>query len=65
MTLDEYLTKTGQTEAQFSLLVGVKQSTINKWRRQQRLPRAQILAKIAKVTNGDVTANDLVNAFEF
>ncbi|WP_150524002.1 helix-turn-helix domain-containing protein [Roseibium sediminis] len=58
MKLSDYLATEGQSHAQFGERVGVSQAAINRYANGERIPRAEIMAKIEEVTGGQVTAVD-------
>jgi len=60
MTLDEYITQTGETALDFAELAGVNPSTISRLRRGICLPDWPTLAKIDIATGGKVKPNDFL-----
>ena len=59
MKLSKYLIENGITTEQFARKMKVSYSTVCKWRTGVRTPDfPDTVAKIAKVTNGVVTADD-------
>lgn len=58
MTLDEYLTQTRITTADFAAALGVKPETVRRYRGGERIPEPEYMAKIVTQTCGAVTAND-------
>ena len=61
MTLAEYLTEQGLTEAQFARMVGTYQSTIHRIKRG-KIPMPETMAKIVELTGGKVQPNDFYRA---
>ena len=62
MTLAEWMSQQGLTEAQAALRFGVTQAAVNKYRRRLRIPRPAVMRRIAEVTGGAVTPNDFHQA---
>jgi transcriptional regulator with XRE-family HTH domain len=60
MTLNDYLIATGQTELQLAKALKVDRSTIYRWRRHQRTPKAGMMTAIHAYTKGQVTPVDLL-----
>lgn len=58
MTLDDYLTDTGQTEAAFAARIGASQQTVNRLRRGLRSPSVAMQGRIHRASKGAVTPND-------
>lgn len=58
MKLGEYLTQNKITTRKFSLKVGVSESAVMKWRIGNRRPRLETIAKIVKITKGQVQPAD-------
>lgn len=59
MHLGAWLSKQNMTREAFGQLVGGKaHSTVTRWVHGVRLPRRDDMARIAVVTNGEVTAAD-------
>jgi transcriptional regulator with XRE-family HTH domain len=58
MTLSEYLSANGKTQAQFAAEIDVEQATIARYARGARMPRSEHIEAIEKATGGLVTAND-------
>jgi DNA-binding transcriptional regulator YdaS (Cro superfamily) len=61
MKLDEHLTKTKTTEAAFAKRIGVTPSVVNRYRRGLMRPGWQVMAAIARETNGLVLPNDFAD----
>lgn len=57
MTLETYLSNTGKTPAEFAKTIGVYEFSVRRYLKG-RVPTPEVMAKIIRVTNGDVTAND-------
>jgi transcriptional regulator with XRE-family HTH domain len=57
MTLNDYLSTAGVTEAVFADRIGVHQSTVNRLR-SGSLPTKEVMARILDATNGKVRADD-------
>ncbi len=60
MTLDEYLTVNGITDAAFAMAIGRSQSSVNRLRRGETRPDWKTLKRISEATNGAVTPNDFM-----
>lgn len=58
MRLQEYLTETDTTRAEFARQIGVKHITITRYVNEGRVPEPSVMEKIIEVTEGKVTAND-------
>ena len=58
MTLADYMTAKGITDADFAVLIGVNRSTVSRLRRLNQRPSFETLAAITSATRGKVTAND-------
>ena len=58
MTLLEWLQGQNLRDAEFAEKIGVEWQTVQKYRKGQRIPRPDIMKKIAEQTGGKVTAND-------
>jgi DNA-binding transcriptional regulator YdaS (Cro superfamily) len=59
MTLDQYMKANSLNEdAMVALIGGVSASGVLKWRRGERIPRPEEMAKIVKATDGLVLPND-------
>lgn len=58
MKLGEYLIQNKITTRKFAVKVGASESAVMKWRIRNRRPRLQTIAKIAKLTKGQVQPND-------
>jgi len=60
MKIAEWLEAENLTNIAFAERVGVSESAVSKWRRGKRLPRdPRVIGRIADVTGGAVTANDI------
>lgn len=57
MTLTSYLKKHSLTDDAFAALIDVERSTVTRLRGKQ-IPKPEVMRRIAKATNGEVTAND-------
>jgi len=58
MTLDQYLTKTGETDAAFASRAGLSQTQINRLKRGISSPSFETIKKIAKASKGKVKFAD-------
>jgi DNA-binding transcriptional regulator YdaS (Cro superfamily) len=58
MKLNEYLEWKGIGLAGFAALVGVNPVTVGRWIAGHRFPRTPMLAKIDRVTEGNVRGED-------
>ena len=61
MKLASYLDINGLTDAEFARKIGVGRHTVGRYRIGKRFPHPDLLLKIHKVTQGQVTANDFAN----
>jgi transcriptional regulator with XRE-family HTH domain len=57
MTLQEFLTQKGVTQAEFAASIGASQSTISRLM-DGSLPRLELMKRIYVASNGAVTPND-------
>lgn len=64
MTLTSWLSKTNTSDADFAERIGVTRQALWRYKVAGRVPKPDIIARIAKATNGKVTANDFVFAPE-
>lgn len=62
MKLRDYLRKEEITPTEFATMVGASKDGVTKWIYGQRMPRKDMLEKIAQKTNGAVLANDFMSA---
>lgn len=60
MKLETYLKTNGLTDEAFAALVDLSQSQISRIKRDKSWPTRDVMERIAKVTNGAVTANDFI-----
>lgn len=60
MKLETYLKTNGLTDEAFASLVDLSQSQISRIKRDKSWPTRDVMERIAKVTNGAVTANDFI-----
>lgn len=58
MKLSDYLAAEKLSHAEFGKRVGVSQVSIHRYSKGLRLPRPEIVARIAKETRGKVTIED-------
>ena len=58
MQLSEYLESSSVDRKTFAETLGVHPDTLYKWQRGERLPRREMMRRIADETSGAVTAND-------
>jgi len=58
MKLSSYLDIHGMTDAEFARRVNVTRHTVGRYRLGERFPHPDVLTRIHKATNGQVTAND-------
>lgn len=61
MTLSDYLAAHKLSDASFGAAIGVKRQSVFRYRRGIRRPQWDVLATIARVTKGQVTANDFAD----
>ena len=64
MTLAEYLRTKGVKPSRFAAEIGVAASTITRILNEDRMPRREVLRKIAAGTKGRVKATDFVGVPE-
>ena len=57
MRLEEYLSETGLTRAEFARQIGVKQFSVSRYL-NGRVPEPSVMCKIIEATEGKVSAND-------
>ena len=62
MTLASFLAARNIDAASFAHQIGVKPEAVRKYLRGERIPRAQIMREIVKVTDGHVTPSDFYGA---
>lgn len=62
MKLRAYLREQGIKTEDFAKRLKVSKSAVAMWERGERMPRRDALARIAKITDGEVTANDFAEA---
>lgn len=62
MTLAAWLTKTETTDAVFADRIGVTRQALWRYKTLTRVPRPEIISKISRATEGEVTANDFFPA---
>lgn len=62
MLLKDYLASRGETVEQFAARVGESPHTIGKLYRGDRFPRVTLAKRIIAATEGNVTADDLLEA---
>lgn len=62
--LERYLTENRLSQDDFAARVGVSQVAVSRWIAGTRMPRRETLARIASLTNGQVTANDFLGDAE-
>jgi DNA-binding transcriptional regulator YdaS (Cro superfamily) len=60
MRLDEYLTTSNLTNAEFAKRIGVSTVAVQYWRHGQRIPRPAQMQAIREATKGEVTPNDFL-----
>lgn len=64
MTLSDYLNAHGLTLAEFGARIGVKPQSVHRYVRYGRIPEPAVMARIARVTGGDVKPNDFFDIEE-
>jgi DNA-binding transcriptional regulator YdaS (Cro superfamily) len=60
MTLNEYLTASGLSQAAFARLVECPQPLVNYWLRGRNKPSHRNMVRISEATGGTVTWNDFM-----
>ena len=58
MTLDEHIKRTGVKNAEFARLIGVSGEAVRRYREGARIPSAEVMRRIVRVTGGAVQPND-------
>lgn len=58
MKLDRYLFETKTKPAEFARTLGVSREAVRLYIKGDRLPRRDIMERIVRETDGEVTAND-------
>ena len=58
MTLREYLSRSGETEAAFGVRIGVSQAAVSRWVNGLRTPSKEFIIQIAKETGDRVKPAD-------
>ena len=58
--LERYLTKGGITVEEFAARIGVTANSVYRYKAGKRVPRREVLQKIATATDGKITANDFL-----
>ena len=64
MQLAEYLDSQEISDDDFAKAIGVDRQSVHRYKTFARFPRRGVLEKIIEITNGTVTANDLVKPAE-
>lgn len=64
MTLTSWLSKTKTSDAEFADRIGVTRQALWRYKFAGRIPKPEIIARISRATNGEVTANDFVFAMK-
>ncbi|EHM01203.1 DNA-binding helix-turn-helix protein [Acetobacteraceae bacterium AT-5844] len=62
MTLREWMAREGLSNQDMGQRLGRAANSVSRWRNGTRLPRPSDLVAIARVTGGEVTANDFFHA---
>jgi DNA-binding transcriptional regulator YdaS (Cro superfamily) len=62
MHLDAYLSNREISNAAFAQLIGRDRTSVSRWRRGASIPDWTALKRITEATEGQVTANDFVEA---
>ena len=60
MTLPDWLHAHDLTDAAFAARIGVTRQALHRYKRGERFPHRDVLARINKVTRGEVSANDFM-----
>lgn len=58
MNLEAWMRAASLTDAAMAGRIGVSTFAVRKYRRAERIPTPQIMARIVEATDGQVTAND-------
>ncbi len=61
MTLGEYILTHAPNGADLARKVGVSQAAISRYANRKRVPRPDVMRRIAEVTGGAVTPNDFIS----
>ncbi len=64
MLLSDWLQVRSLTDAAFAAVTGCGPTTVNRIRRGATMPEASLIARIVAATDGQVTANDLFDAYQ-
>ena len=62
MRLEEWLIETGTTQGKLARELEITQTAISRYVSGARMPRAEHMVEIYRITEGDVTPNDFVLA---
>lgn len=62
MNLKRYMEARGLCDAQLAKRLGVSEGAIRKWKYGERIPRAEELQAITRITKGAVTLRDFIHA---
>lgn len=60
MKLNDYLTSRGLTPEAFAELIEIDPVSVRRYVQETRRPKWDVAARIARVTGGEVTANDFL-----
>lgn len=60
MRLDDFLRQTPQSDVAFADAIGVSRQALHRYRRGERTPRPEVMARIREATSGAVTADDFL-----
>lgn len=60
MQLDDWLKAENLTEAAFAERIGVRQATVNRYRKGERYPDRRVMRRIMRETAGKVTPEDFL-----
>ncbi|MGE0417307.1 MAG: helix-turn-helix domain-containing protein [Acetobacteraceae bacterium] len=64
MKLASYIKQQNLTYREFAELCGFDAAQVNRWATGKRLPTLDVVARIKVVTNGQVTADDFMEAIQ-
>jgi transcriptional regulator with XRE-family HTH domain len=60
MTLKEWMSDNGLTDAEMARKLGVSQASVSRYRASRRVPEPIVMKRIEEVTNRAVTASDFI-----
>ncbi len=61
MTITEFLAQSETSDAALAEAIGVSRQSLHRYKTGERRPEWDVLERLAKVTNGNVTPNDFID----